>query len=602
MKRCYIALIRGETMTDRQIGGETGGIAGKAGLPAALPRLVRVAAPLSVAVLAAAVLACGGLLLVPVTLPLGPMYWDLAIYLDGANRIASGQSPLIDFFTPVGPLGYWLFAGLDRIFPDSQPLLLAQWSTFVVTAPAMALILRDVEARSRPVALALLAPFLAFQILPINVENHSFFPGVDGYGVYNRQVSIVLYVLAAGLVWVRDRRVLTGVIVWTMLALLLIKVTGFLAGGLMVGFALLAGRIDLRQAMFAAAIACLPLIALELWSGLVSAYVASIATLLMLNAGGILPRFLQAASLHLDIVGASLALIACLAVLSRREIAAGADALLKRRDLRSFQALLDRDVFWLGVAVAAGLFFETQNTGGQAFIFAWPVLLTVVAAFAGSGRRGAFIVLALVAATAIPPLETVLQRAGRTLLAQINYVALPHSHLGRLGLVSQHRDVIERARTMRAIYAGHPATFQAISDQRLLPGPTLYSDLDFQAGWLMAIDEGVGAILAHEAREGVRFGTIMSLNFANPFPYLMNRTGVRHIAIGADPFRAVPEPDAEAVAAIADADLIVKPRCPVTVANEALHERYRAAMADRVEIALGPCWTGYVKTAVGLRR
>jgi hypothetical protein len=87
----------------------------------------------------------------------------------------------------------------------------------------------------------------------------------------------------------------------------------------------------------------------------------------------------------------------------------------------------------------------------------------------------------------------------------------------------------------------------------------------------------------------------MSLNFANPFPALMDRAGVRHIAIGADPFRAVPPPDADALDAVAEADLIVKPNCPVTIANETLAEIYRTAMAGRREIALGPCWTGYVR-------
>jgi hypothetical protein len=63
------------------------------------------------------------------------MYWDLAPYLDAANRIAGGRLPLIGFFTPVGPLGYWLFAWLGELFTQSQPLLLAQWSIFLVTAP-----------------------------------------------------------------------------------------------------------------------------------------------------------------------------------------------------------------------------------------------------------------------------------------------------------------------------------------------------------------------------------------------------------------------------------------------------------------------------------
>jgi hypothetical protein len=563
------------------------------GLSMGRSRLAVAGSPL--VLLACAVLACAAVLTMPLHLPLGAMYWDLVLYLDAANRIAAGQTPSVDFFTPVGPLGYWLFAGLDRIFPRSQPLLLAQWSVFVVTAPAMALVLREVDRQSRLCAFGLLLPYLLFQILPMNVENYSFFPGVDGFGVYNRQVSIVVYVLASALVFMRDRRLLGLVVVWTLLALLLIKITGFLAGGLLATFALAAGRLDLRQSLVMAACAGIALLGLEFATSLVSAYLEGIVALVRLNAGSILPRFLQAGSLHLDIVAAGAALIATLLILDRRALMDDIRALPVERSLASARRLLDRAPFWLATAMAAGLFFETQNTGGQAFIFIWPVLLMILRDWAGRGTIGSFIVMALVAATAIPPAETVLQRAGRSLLAQTGYVALPQSHLGRLGLVSQHRDVIDRAGAMRDIYATHRETYRQIAARRMLPSHTLYSDLDFQAGWLLAIDSGVEAILAHEAARNVRFETIMSLNFANPFPWLMQRTGVRHIAIGADPFRAVPALEPDSFAAVADADLILEPLCPVTVANEALKAIYAPAMTGRREIALGTCWKGYAK-------
>ncbi len=564
-------------------------------MPAPAMASLRAALLSPVAVLVAAILACALMLTRPLVLPLGAMYWDLVLYVDAANRIAAGQVPLLDFLTPVGPLGYWLFAGLGDLFPRAQPLLVAQWSLFAITAPPMLLILRDADRRSRIMAYGLLLPYLIFQILPINVEQHSFFPGVDGFGIYNRQISIVLYVLVAALLVLRDRRVLMGVLVWCMLALLMTKITGFLAGSLVVAFALLAGRIDIRASVVMAALAGLALATLEAWSGLLSAYAGSILALLEINAGGILPRFLQAGSLHLDIVAAGSALIVTLAWLERRDLAAQAGRLLRERSLPALRGLLDRDIAWLAVTMAAGLFLETQNTGGQAFIFVWPVLLRIVMGWAGSGRRGAFVVLALVAATAIPPVETVLQRAGRAALAQTGYIALPHSHLGSLGQVSQHPEVVGRAGKMQAIYVGSVETFQAIAQQEILPSQTLYSELDFQLGWLLAIDAGIGAILAHEAKTGTRFETIMSLNFVNPFPALMGRSSVRQIAIGADPFRAVPEPDGKALAAVAAADLVLLPRCPVTVANAALHRVYAPALAGRREIALGACWTGFVK-------
>ncbi len=148
---------------------------------------------------------------------------------------------------------------------------------------------------------------------------------------------------------------------------------------------------------------------------------------------------------------------------------------------------------------------------------------------------------------------------------------------------------------MQSVYAAHPATFQAISDKGLLPSQSFYAELDFQAGWLMAVDAGIAAILEPEARTGARFETIMSLNFANPFPSLMERTGVRHVPIGADPSRAVPPPNEAARAAIAETDLILYPLCPLTVANQTLRGIYAEATAGRREIALGACWKGYVR-------
>lgn len=545
--------------------------------------------------LAAALILCIWLLTRPLVLPLGAMYWDLVLYVDAARRIAEGQVPLLDFLTPVGPLGYWLYAGLDQLFPQAHPLLTAQWSLFLITAPPMALVLIAADRRSRRLALGLLLPYLVFQILPVNVEQHSFFPGLDGFGIYNRQASIVLYVLVSALFVLPGRTLRAGVLLWCMLALLLIKITGFLAGGLVLAYGLLAGRLDWRLGLFAALGGLLVLAGLEFSGGLVSAYAESILALLRINAGGILPRFLQAGSLHLDIVAAGGALVLALAWTGRSEWVQGLRRLVRERSAASLQALCDRDEAWLAVTMAAGLFLETQNTGGLAFVFAWPVLLRILLRRVQDARPGRFLVLALVAATAIPPAMTVVQRAGRTLLAQSNYIALPNDHLGALGRVSQHVEVVGRAGKMQAIYAASTDTYEAIAAQQILPSQTLYSELDFQLGWLMAIDAGIAAILAHEARTGTRFDTIMSLNFVNPFPALMGRSSVRHIAIGADPFRAVPEPDAEAVAAVAAADLILLPLCPVTVANQALHRVYAPAMTGRREIPLGPCWKGFVK-------
>ena len=62
------------------------------------------------AILALAVAIAAILLSLPLRVPIGAMYWDLVVYFDAANRIFTGQVPTVDFFAPVGPLGYYLFA------------------------------------------------------------------------------------------------------------------------------------------------------------------------------------------------------------------------------------------------------------------------------------------------------------------------------------------------------------------------------------------------------------------------------------------------------------------------------------------------------------
>ncbi|MFD2237311.1 hypothetical protein [Aureimonas populi] len=560
---------------------------GGGGLAAALP------SPLLL--LALAVLACAVLAALPLTLPMGPMYWDLVVYIDGAQRVTAGQVPSVDFFAPVGPLGYWLLAGALRLFDEGQPLLLAQWSLLVVTAPAMALVLRDVDRRSRPLALALLGPFLFFQLLPINIEQYSVYPGVDGYGIYNRQVCHLLYVLTAALVFVEGRRTLLAVVAWCCLSLFLLKITGFLAAGLLCAYALAAGRVSWRIALGCAAIFLAALGALELSLRLPSAYLADIAALVKLNEGSIARRFVQAASIHFGIVGPGAILLAWLLLSGRRTHEGDLRAWAGRSTMARLAAALDRPALWLGIALFAALFAETQNTGGHGFIFLWPILLLVLAqARPGAAGRPALTAL-LVAAVALPPAVNVFHRSMRAIVGQTQYEVIEGSRLKTLGAATQRAEVLERARILHDIYATYPQPYQAMADAKVLPTYGLYSDLDFQVGWFEAADEAVGAILAYEAAQGVRFETIMSLNFANPFPWLLDRQGPHHIAIGADPTRAVPPPDAQTLEAVAQTDLVLEPLCPITSANDALRRLYEPGLAEHRIVPISRCWRGYVR-------
>ena len=299
--------------------------------------------------------------------------------------------------------------------------------------------------------------------------------------------------------------------------------------------------------------------------------------------------------MHFGILGPIAVLCAVLSWLNREVIRDAGAALAQTRSLQAFATLLDRDVIWLAVVAFAGLFFETQNTGGQALIFVWPVLLSILMR-AGNLTSGATVlVLALVAATAMPPAINVAHRTARAVIGQLTYEDLPIANLEGLASVTQRAELIERAETMREIYATHRSTFEAIADRNQLPNFTMYTEIDFQAVWLMTASEAVDAVLAYEQENGVRFETIMSLNFANPFPYALDRVGTRLIAIGADPYRAVPPPTAAVLAEIAATDLVLYPTCPVTVANEKLRDLYAPALTAHRLIDLTPCWEAYIR-------
>ena len=78
----------------------------------------------------------------------------------------------------------------------------------------------------------------------------------------------------------------------------------------------------------------------------------------------------------------------------------------------------------------------------------------------------------------------------------------------------------------------------------------------------------------------------------------MDRHAPRLIAIGADPYRAVPNPGPAVLAAVSAADLILYPKCPVTAANIRLTDLYRPGLEHHTKIALSPCWDAYVRDAL----
>lgn len=559
-------------------------IEGNAGADEKAASLLRRLAGAPLAWLALVLLLLCLFLSIPIILPIGPMYWDTYIYFDAAQRIHNGQIPNTDFLAPVGPLAYYIFALGLKLFPNAQPLLLAQWIILLVAAPLMAIVIGDVARRRRGIAFALLVPFLIFAICPANVQSFHSYPGMDGFGIYNRHATLLLYVLVSALMFVKDGRRLAILCGLAMLALFLIKVTGFLAGGLIGLLALLSGRISWRSVVLAGAIFLAVLLCLELNGHMITAYLDEIALLVRMNEEALLPRFLTVFSTDLDIILASAVLILTLAWTGRKAIRAG---LATGADVRT---LLDSNFVWLGVALLAGIFFETQNTGSQDFTFLWPILLAIFIQSAHEPASRRLAITVLIGFVVIPSVTKIVHKTLRAVAVSPTYVAAPVSDMKSLGQISTRRDIMERALLLEKHYRQYGDAYSDLSGKGQLPSWQLYSELDYQMYWVISTDEAVKAIRRFEAANGVHLATIMNLDFANPFPWLLDRDATRHIQIGADPYRTVPPLDDATRRSIAETDAVLLPRCPLTTGRRALYRIYADALKDRQVVKLNDCW------------
>lgn len=517
------------------------------------------------------------LLTLPLAVPIGPMYWDTYIYLDAAQRIRMGQIPSLDFSTPVGALGYYLFAWGLELFPRAQPLLLVQWSQLAVTAPLMTLVLIDAEKKSRGTAFLLLIPFLVFAAFPANAQFFHSYPGLDGFGIYNRQTSLLLYVLTSGLVFMRGGPRFALFCALAMLALFLTKITGFLVGGLIGLGALLAGRISLGNLVLAAITFLLPLVVIELGTGMISAYIRDILDLIAMNQDALLPRFLTVASGKLDVLmPAGLLLLVMI----------WADLNYASEPRRFF----GRSFWWFGISLLGGTILETQNTGSQEFIFIWPVLLMAYDRLPQVLDRTKVAFLVLAAFCTVPTMSKLAHKTLRSIAVAPTYVQPDVSLLRNMQQVSMRPDVLERAVMLENHYATQGAAYIDLANQGQLPSWQLYSELDYQTYWVISADILVKALLQFETDNQIRLESLMTLDFVNPFPWILDRDATRKIQIGADPFRTVRQVAPEALAAVQATDGVLRPKCPVTTGRRMLEERYAAALAGRQVIALDPCW------------
>jgi hypothetical protein len=82
----------------------------------------------------------------------------------------------------------------------------------------------------------------------------------------------------------------------------------------------------------------------------------------------------------------------------------------------------------------------------------------------------------------------------------------------------------------------------------------------------------------------------------------MDRHAPKYIAIGADPYRAVPAPDQRVGDAVAAVDLALYPTCPPTAARLKLLKLYEPALAaGHRRITLTRCFDAFVRNGLAAR-
>lgn len=528
-------------------------------------------------------LVLAGLLVVPLVIPIGPMYWDTFLYIDAAHRIASGQVPSVDFSMPVGPLGYYLFAWGLGLFPYAQPLLLAQWALLAVTAPLMGFVLWDVSRRDRTLSTLLLVPFLVFAIAPSNAQVYHLLPSFDGFGIYNRHIVVLLYVLLSGLLFLRGGRKLAWFCAVTMLALFLTKITGFLVGGLFGVLAILAGRLKWIDVIIAAVVFAVPLVVFEVMTGMISGYLHTISELAGNNSETLLPRFRTVVTNKIDVLLPAALLGAVLLTL----------------DLRNgWGRLLDSNFAWFAVAMVGGIIFETQNSGSQEFVFIWPVLALILVRTRNLKGSAKAAVLVLGAFTIVPTMTVIVSKSVRAAAAGPTYAKADAPLLRNVGQVSARWDVMERAAMIDAHFASFRPAYEDLAAQNQLPSYQYFSDIDNQMQWVLSAESVVESLIAFEAKNNVRLDSLMTMDFTDPFPWILDRKPTPHLQIGADPTRTLGGLSPETKAAIEATDGVLRAKCPVTWARDDIEAAYADALTGRTVVPLNPCWDVLVRAGI----
>jgi hypothetical protein len=531
-------------------------------------------------------------LLLLLRLPVGPNLWDLFFHLDAAYRIDQGQVPHKDFFSPAGPLPFYLLAGFEKLFSRGAPLLLAQYAVAFPAALGLLVVVFRLKEDQRGLSWLLTLPFAVFALLPFNTSSFFPAPGIEAIGLYNRQAGLILTVFTAAAFLMREgilRALLLGLL---LAALFFLKVNGFAAALLLLLFLAVSGRILAHEAAIAFALMLAMIVAAEAVLGIVTPYGDDLRAMANQNAGALPSRILTLLSVKFDVAAPLVLLVLFLFFVDRRAVA---DCF--RSGLRGWRETLRLPSVELGAATALILLYESQNTGGQEFLPLWPVLLRILVGVLRAppnALRAALLVL--IAAATLPSLTHLVQAGARAAFAGAGYAAIDAPGTEALGYYSTKPEYLKRANVLLPHYAAARESYAALADEGEMPNTILYSTPDYQALHILDLSSVIAALKTHEAARGKPYESVATLDATDPLPFLLGRRPVKWITISFDPARGYPASEYPAFAeALLKADAILAPHCPETPARQIILAAAAKALDGREKIRLSDCWDLYAR-------
>jgi hypothetical protein len=535
--------------------------------------LVAVFAPLLVAVWWAHIVGA---------VPVGLYTSDYEFLAEGARRIALGQRPHLDFFSPIGPLTLWLIALARQtpwLGPDAFAMNALAWAFFAAPIAAVALRVRSTAQTALFVGVAALVT-----LSPFTLEVVTDACGVNYNGIYNRYGAALLFAaMVAGFCPSGSSWSQACVLAWLLGAMLLVKITYALAGFAFLGLACVFSAERARALGIALALLTALLGALELATGVPLAYARDLAEMARLN-GAAVPALL---SIALGAYPLSLALGLALAIVLGAEAGGPLDP-----PRRATRALLEAAALAMACVVLV-FWTESQSTGGAGLIG----LTALLFAPAARTRRwvGLKLVLgaALVAATVGAFGEQVFRR-GRCVAAEAPdlrsrpaLAAISPRLMTTDGLFAQGEFAARFWRDEK------PFADEAYRRHASFGIESYGSRLGFVASALVA-DEAVARLRQLGLDRGLRHVT--SLTFQDEITPVLGTEPAQGLKLVLDPFRTVgPLTAAKASAYLGPVDAVFERTCAVTSWTQWLADTFRPALTDFDATPLTPCWTVHIR-------